>query len=170
MIKCYQPIEYDASYIVNAVQEYLPKAIWRWKTYMTVAVGFHLLSEPIVQSDRLLKQLHDKFQPQLRLYQIPSKSFYRFHKDALFDVSMNMILEQYNCHTVFINEVLNEHVYKLDELVYTPQKFYLFNTQIPHAVMNLDDRERVLVSFNFPKGISFETVDDWYQNEFLPQQ
>jgi hypothetical protein len=164
MEKYFYKIDTDTELIIEAVKNHLPKAQWYWASYMTIASGFHIISKPVVEKDPFLKSLNDIFKAEVRIYKVPSKSWYRWHKDALFGVSMNMVLEDYECHTLFYGDAINEHLNNVIELKYQPKTWYLFNTQEVHGVLNLDSRDRILVSMNFPKEVSYEEVKQWYVN------
>jgi hypothetical protein len=49
------------------------------------------------------------------------------------------------------------------ELKYEPKKFYLFNSQKQHSVINLD-RDRILITYLFHKPKTYQDIKDWYVN------
>jgi hypothetical protein len=99
--------------------------------------------------------------------------FYKWHTDTYAAVHINMLLEDYNSKTLFEVEEPYPQVKMFTELKYTPGKWYLFNAQERHCVMNFDSRDRYLLSYTITKentqGIDnvYEHVLDWYKNEYL---
>ena len=66
-----------------------------------------------------------------------------------------------------------ENIY-VDELIYTPGEWVLFNPKEKHSVINLDNRDRVLVSYRLKPGLfgypnkktTYQDVLDWFKNEY----
>ena len=161
-------INHDTSKIVESIRSFIPTATWRWIPFMTVPINFKSLSRKISNNDTLLlKPLAEKFKGVLRLYKIPGHSVYKWHRDAYVGCSLNMVLENYNCHTLFATDFQNDSIFKIEELVYIPTKFYLFNSQSLHTVVNVDPRDRILVTVTFPKSVLFETIKYWFENEYI---
>jgi hypothetical protein len=162
MSKKFLEINYNTSKIVESINSFLPDTLWGWVPYMVIAKNFNEIAEKICDEDKeLLNPLSKEFNGQLKLYKFPSNSFYQWHTDTDIGVSINMVLDHYNSHTLFGNGYENLHTIKVEELVYTPKKFYLFNSQKYHTVVNLDSRDRILVSFIFDRSISYDMIKEW---------
>jgi hypothetical protein len=159
-------IDHDATVIAESVNAFLPDATWKWIPFMTVSTNFKGVGKEIANNDTLLKLLVEKFNGALKLYKFPGNSVYKWHKDAFVGCSLNMVLENYNCHTLFSTDFQHNNIFKVEELVYVPKKFYLFNSQTLHTVINLDPRERILVTIIFDKSVSFETIKNWLETEY----
>lgn len=73
--------------------------------------------------------------------------YYQLHKDTDRGVSINMLLEQEDALCAFADPEKKETV-KLD---YELNKLYLFNTQVPHTVLNFTgDRYLFTTRFSDP--------------------
>ena len=152
--------------IVDTIKEFLDKAVWVWVPYMLLAYNF---PEKEIVNDSFLTEISEKFGGKLRLYKIPKNSVYNWHQDYNVGCALNLVMDEYNCHTLFSTKT---HSYKTTtghpiihdviELKYVPCKYTLFNNQQLHQVVNLDDRDRYLLTMTFPKEISYEVVKDWY--------
>ena len=160
-------INHDTTKIIDSVKTFLPSVVWECIPYMTVSANFIDVSREIINNDTMLKILIEKFSGELRLYKFPGNSVYRWHKDAVIGCSLNMVLENYHCHTLFSTDFQNGNVFKVEELVYTPNKFYLFNSQILHTVVNLDPRDRILLTLTFNRSVLFEDVKNYLENEYI---
>jgi hypothetical protein len=145
--------------IVATVKEFLDKAIWVWVPYMVLAYNF---PEKEITNDSFLTEISNKFGGKLRLYKISKNSVYNWHKDYNVGCALNLVMDEYNCHTLFSKTYGHPIIDNVIELKYVPGKYTLFNNQQLHQVVNLDDRDRYLLTMTFPKELSYHTVKDWY--------
>lgn len=147
--------------ILDKVFEFLPSANWEWVPYMNLAKNF---PAKLLFEDAFLNSIPKKFQPTLRLYNFPSNTIYNWHRDANIGCSFNMVLDDYKAYTLFNPSdrlgITNEIV----ELSYEKQKWYLFNSQILHQVINLHHNNRYLLTITFPKIIKYNEVLEWVKN------
>ena len=60
---------------------------------------------------------------------------------------------EHNSHTMFVEEVGTQSMQCI-ELSYEPGRFYLFNNQMPHSVVNLSGN-RYLLSLEFDKPFTY---------------
>ena len=88
---------------------------------------------------------------QLGLLKIPSKSFYNWHVD---DFRQSCIKNSY-----YHNNII--------ELKYNPFTYYLFNTQKKHAVVNLDCKDRYLLSLYFEEETSYDILRNKLQSTLI---
>ena len=145
---------------IEAVKKFISTAIWQWIPYMPVASNFY----EATQSDPFIKDIAAEFNGKLRLYKFPAKQVYHWHKDASVGCSLNMVLEEYNSHSLFIHpERDNKYVEPVVELKYKLETWYIFNSQAMHSVINLDDRDRILFTLIMPKDIDYHDVVAWYK-------
>jgi hypothetical protein len=144
--------------ILDKVFDFIPNSEWRWVPYMNLSINFpaHLLLK-----DKFLNSIPKTFRPTLRLYKFDSQSIYNWHKDADIGCSFNMVLDDYHCHTIFSPTNRLGIVHDFVELQYEKQKWYLFNSQILHLVMNLHTDSRYLLTVTFPKTVKYEDVFNW---------
>lgn len=83
--------------------------------------------------------------------QMTPAEYYGLHTDTVRGVSINMLLENHHSHCVFVDPVNGKD---LIELCYEPGEMYVFNSQIPHTVINLsENRYMFSVQFQEPKQL-----------------
>jgi len=92
---------------------------------------------------------------------------YNWHTDTRRGVGVNMLLTPNTRSFCAFSVDANQLVFKIEELKYKPNTYYLFNTQVPHTVYNFETT-RYLLSVEFAKDcdeLSFEDlVKDVQQN------
>lgn len=141
------------------------EATWDWQPNFHVCQNF---KEELFKDD-FLGAVGRKFGGFLSLYKVPARCFYKWHRDGRHMWSINMVLDNFNSHTLFEKNTENTLMY-IDELVYNPKEWVIFNTQELHSVVNLDHRDRVLVTYrisqNNPNKRSYQEVLDWFINEY----
>lgn len=148
------------------VNEYAKTARWSWVPFMNVARSFqNTLGSKIIQQNELLTKLQSKFDAKMRLYMFPSMTCYNWHRDAEIGCSMNLVLDDYSAHTLFNPANRKDILDKVIELKYEKNKWYLFNSQILHTVINLDTRDRPLLTLSFPLGVDYQTVLKFIKSE-----
>ena len=79
---------------------------------------------------------------------------YHWHRDQNRLACINLLLSvEHHSHTLFGEPVdqLNMHCL---ELQHQPGRYYLFNNQVPHAVINLDV-DRHLLSLEFEQAVAY---------------
>jgi hypothetical protein len=145
---------------IKSVKQSISNASWQWIPYMTVADNFF----ESLSFDPFIKEIATQFGGHLKLYKVPSNYVYHWHKDANIGCSLNMVLEEYNSHTLFIHpERDNKYVEPFVELKYKPETWYIFNSQERHTVINLDKRDRILFTLIMPKQTNYHDVVAWYK-------
>ena len=163
-------IDQDVDDIIPIIENFLNIVEWKWVPYQNVAIDTKTIESQILEVCPLLSQFKEKFGGKFCLYKIPSQSVYTWHRDYSISCSLNMVLEEYNCHTVFDKSKHpldssppdQSNILSVIELKYEPKKFYIFNSQLTHSVTNLD-RDRTLVTYIFPKFLtSYYDIRDWY--------
>lgn len=90
----------------------------------------------------------------------PSMISYFWHEDGDRKSTINMQLN-YNghSHTIFGNKQSDWHM-DIEELVYEPGYFYLFNTQEPHEMINLGV-DRYLFTTRIESDPTYEELLEW---------
>jgi hypothetical protein len=161
----YYKVNYKPSYI-NEIVEFLPHASWRWVPFMTVATNFqNSLGLQLTENDILLKSLKEKYWGSLKLYQFPSHTFYPWHKDAEIGCSLNLIMQDYRSITLFKSDTNRTDILQdIIELKYEKNVWYVFNSQLEHAVVNLDERDRILLTITFPKTVKYQDLLSYVKN------
>jgi len=152
----------------NQLLEYIKTATF---TYTDQNKIDHLPS--VYSEDKLLRAVRAKYNGRMSVFKLWPNMFYKWHKDGYAAMHINMLLEDYNSKTLFEIEETYSTVKQFTELKYTPGKWYLFNAQETHCVINFDLRDRYLLSYTIDKKDTtdipnvYEHVLDWYKNEYL---
>jgi len=85
---------------------------------------------------------------------------YDWHTDTRRGVGINMLLTPHSRSFCAFAPDRDEQVFKIEELLYKPMTYYLFNTQVEHTVYNFE-ATRYLLSIEFAKEkhqLSFNDV------------
>jgi hypothetical protein len=162
----------DLFYEINSTPDYLEEvrnfsktAEWTWVPFMNISINFqNTLGKKISKSDIFLSNLQTKFSGTLRLYMFPRMTVYNWHRDSAMGCSLNLVMEDYNSSSLFTRSnqsILNEVI----QLPYKKNTWYLFNSQILHSVVNLDQKDRILLTFTFPKNVSYDEVLSYIKSE-----
>ena len=98
----------------------------------------------------ILNQIHNQFAiKHAGILRLKPYRCYDWHVDQYRGVTVNCLLTpSIKTHCVFGKPDGNEH-FDFLELTYQPNTLYLFNTQVPHMVMNWDETRYVF-------GVEFE--------------
>jgi len=162
-------IDQNIDPIVPIINEFLTTVEWKWVPYQNIAINTSSIELEILEACPLLSKFKQQFGGKFHLYNIPGKAVYTWHRDHSISCALNMVLEEYHCHTLFSKSKHpldssppdQNNILSVVELKYEPKKFYIFNNQLPHSVTNLD-RDRTLVTYIFPKPASYYDIRDWY--------
>jgi hypothetical protein len=151
---------------LNKVREYAATAKWTWVPFMNISINFQkTLGLELIKQDPLLDNLRIKFNGIMRLYMFPSMTVYNWHRDVEMGCSINLVMEDYDSHTLFNPTDKKEILDNVVELKYEKNKWYLFNSQILHSVVNVDPRDRLLLTITFPKHVQYQEILDFLKSE-----
>lgn len=93
----------------------------------------------------------------------PSMISYFWHEDGDRNSTINMQISYDNhSHTLFGDKKSDWHM-DVEELIYEPGCFYLFNTQQPHEMINLG-KERYLFTTRIADDPTYEELSVWALN------
>ena len=148
--------------ILNKVFDFLPKAKWEWVPYMNMATN---LPHHLIKHDPFLSGIPLKFYPALRLYKFSSNGVYNWHRDKDIGCSLNMVLDDYRAFTLFNSDDKIGITNNVTELAYEKHRWYLFNSQILHQVVNLHPTDRYLLTITFPKIIQYNDVLSYFKTQ-----
>ena len=96
---------------------------------------------------------------QLGILKMPEHRAYHWHRDQNRQACINLLLSiEHHSHTLFGEPVNSTNMHCL-ELCYRPGRYYLFNNQVPHTVINLDV-DRYLLSLEFKREIPYLDLRD----------
>ena len=161
--ECFKKLTFDCK-ILDIIENHIPHAEWEWIPWNYVCVN--LPYKDLEHKDPFLDKMWS-IGGRFCLFKLPAKTTYNWHKDIKNKVSLNLILTEYDCHTLFSighYEYLNSYNMPIldivTELKYEPRKWYLFNTQIRHKVVNLDSRDRYLLTIVFQNDHSYESLKE----------
>ena len=91
---------------------------------------------------------------QIGILRMPDHWVYHWHRDQDRQACINMLLStDHHSHTLFGQSINNTNMH-CRELAYEPGRYYLFNNQIPHTVINLDV-DRHLFSLEFAEAVPY---------------
>lgn len=94
---------------------------------------------------------------QLGILKMPDHWVYHWHRDQNRQACINLLLSRHHhSHTLFGEPVNGTNMHCL-ELTYRPGRYYLFNNQVPHTVINLDV-DRYLLSLEFEEARSYDEL------------
>lgn len=161
----YRKLEQEPRFL-DQVREYAKTAIWTWVPSTNISIDFQKnLGPQLINQDEMLSKLKLKFNATMRLYMFPSMTVYNWHRDAEMGCSLNLVLDDYSAHTLFNPTDMKEIIDSVVELKYEKNKWYLFNSQILHSVINVDSKDRVLLTITFPKNVTYNEVSDYLNSE-----
>ena len=116
--------------------------------------------EKYVNEDNFLNHIDKFIKPygKLELFKFPPMTQYDWHVDTYNKCNFNLVFEHYNSLSLFKtkkedsnNSDLHFSNFNIISLNYVPKTWYLFNTQLEHTVINLDEKVRYLLSYTVHK-------------------
>ena len=139
------------AHALNALQE-------SWVTYY----NFSALPAPheILITDPFLLKLAGKRKLRGGILRLEPDTCYDWHVDTDRKVGLNMLLSDDGGSRCLFLDGEPGLVFKVQELKYRPAAYYVFNTQVPHAVLNTT-KPRYLFSLEFleeDRGLTFDEL------------
>lgn len=107
------------------------------------------IPDEVVQKDSFLKALYAKEPFMAGITKMNPATVYDWHTDSRRGVTINMLVDAGFCMTLYTTSEPN-YVRPIRPVEYKPEHYHLFNTQIPHSVLNFD-RPRYLFTIEFQK-------------------
>jgi hypothetical protein len=142
-------------------------ATWKYIPYIWVVANGPDGRATWINTDPFLSAVHARFGGWTDFYLTKPRHAHSWHTDAAEQVSINMVFEEYNSLTLFSVENPQPDIHNFAELKYRPNQWTIINTAKKHTVLNLENRNRYLMCYRPPGGTSYQTVVDWYRNEYL---
>ena len=125
------------------------------------------LPHELIYQDEFFRWLSQRYNFVAGVLKLDPYTCYNWHTDTRRGVGINMLLTPNTRSFCAFGLDANQLVFKIEELKYKPNTYYLFNTQMPHTVYNFETT-RYLLSVEFAKDrdeLSFEDlVKDVQQN------
>jgi len=98
----------------------------------------------------------EKFNAMPLIFKINPMTWYDWHTDSTRQCAINLLLTGYNSHCFFGDRESRDLVH-LTELTYSPNTYYLLNTQTKHAVLNFTET-RYLLSIGVNNPFSYREI------------
>jgi hypothetical protein len=90
------------------------------------------------------------------IFKMEPMTWYDWHTDATRQCSINMLIDG-DKSKCFFGDRKSRDIVNITELVYEPYTCYLLNTQIKHAVLNLDNT-RYMLSIGFDEPNNYQDI------------
>lgn len=162
MNNAYYPIPYKST-ILEDINMYINGLDNNsWNKYYNFNVS--QLPNEIVYKDSVLKHLIDQIDLQVGILKMDPYTCYNWHIDTDRIVGINMLIHHNNSKCLFTQNS-NEVTFPIHELNYQPETYYIFNTKIPHCVINFDGY-RYMLSLEFidkNKIITFNQLTEMFK-------
>lgn len=125
----------------------------RWMT----SHGFDILNlSPLIFRDSPLFNLIATKKGKPSILKMNPMTWYDWHTDETRRCAINMLVEGFDSQCFFGNRK-DRDIVNITELKYEPHTYYLFNTQIKHAVLNLNN-VRYMLSIGFNDPNTYESI------------
>jgi len=111
----------------------------------------------LAMKDEFLKKLFEKHKFLIGVLKLEPNNVYNWHIDGERAVGINALIEESNSHCLFIDNIVNDYVFETSELKYQVGEYVVFNTSIPHMVINFE-KERYMLTVKFSEKISYEEL------------
>jgi hypothetical protein len=150
---CYVPLRLRAGGLVDHCRQLVADQQTLWLPHFgflaTPLSRDWITSEPALRAVQQICPI-----AQLGILQMPDHWVYHWHRDQNRQACINLLISSnHHSHTLFGRSVSDTSMHCL-ELRYEPGRFYLFNNQVPHSVINLDVN-RYLFSLEFTEPLSY---------------
>jgi hypothetical protein len=106
----------------------------------------------VLATSDILSELNSRIKIQYTgITKMKPAEHYRLHTDSVRGVSINMLIQHHQSQCMFVGD-LQKGPYI--ELCYEPGVLYVFNSQIPHTVINLsENRYMFSIQFQEPRQV-----------------
>jgi hypothetical protein len=109
-----------------------------------------IVDPKVYEKEKLFIDLKKKYNFTMGLIRLDPHVCYNWHQDTKRGVGINMMINDVKSHCLFATHQINEITTGFTELKYKPHTYYLFNTQIPHMVINFAE-PRYMMTIEFAK-------------------
>ena len=160
MNNLYREFLQESILITKLLDNFIASDAWEKDT----GWDFSLIDRKIWSSEPLLTIIDKHFKiAHCVILKMNANVMYNWHTDWTRGLSINMLLGDSRSHCFFGFEKGDGYNDNFVELNYKPKKFYLFNTQHRHSVLNFD-APRYMFSVNFVKdkdSLTYNEVFEW---------
>lgn len=124
--------------------------------------GFSILKlSPLLFKNTKIFELILKHKGTPLIFKMNPMTWYDWHTDETRTCAINMLLSGYDSKC-FFGDRKNRDIVSLTELTYQVDTYYLLNTQVKHAVLNLSNT-RYLLSIGFEHPNTYEDILNYYK-------
>jgi len=133
------------------------------------------IPEKFYLQEPLLEKINSQFKIKVASVYISQKQTgYPFHTDGYRNVTINMLISSGISHSlfkiedwVFENRLFVAEEWHFEELVFKEKTFYLYNTDLPHGVINFE-KDRYMFSIVFEDNrLTYKELYDWCEKNDL---
>ena len=155
---CFTEIKTKSNELVLYLEHLISNNNLSWQQHFGFDVIF--LDDSWIQKELALNQINKIHTiKQLGLLRVKQKSFYDWHVDDYRQSCINCLVSvEHHSYCLFGEHKDEWYHNNIIELKYKPYTYYLFNNQKKHAVMNLDKKDRYLLSLYFQEEVSYEIL------------
>jgi hypothetical protein len=177
---CFKKLKHKSVYLYDicnsAVRnlENLPKEKRTNLKYYCNLQAFDI-PEKFYLQEPLLEKINSQFKIKVASVCISQKQTgYPFHKDGHRNVTINMLISSGVSHSLFKiedwvwedREFVGEE-WHFEELIFEEKTFYLYNTDLPHSVINFE-RDRYMFSIVFEDNkLTYKELYNWCEENDL---
>ena len=167
----YAELKNKSEVIYDHCKDILSDKDVKWEPYYDFSI--FKISNKLIDQEPILKKINEKYKIKLILVvKLEPYETYVWHTDSTRGASINMILSPHENKSYCLFGVpIKNSTKRMDfyELKYNPKTFYLFNTQVPHTVINFD-KIRYIFSLEFVTeydDLKYSDLYKWLRNENL---
>ena len=155
---CFSEIKIKSNRLVLYLEHLIFSENLTWQQHFGFDVIF--LDGSWIEKELALNQINKIHAiKQLGLLRVKHKSFYDWHVDDYRQSCINCLVSKEHHSYCLFGEHKDEWYHNnIIELKYKPYTYYLFNNQKKHAVLNLDKKDRYLLSLYFKEEASYEIL------------
>lgn len=153
----------DMSYVDEAkTVNYITPEVEKRDGYM-VTQNFYSGSCSFNQST-FMKKLNQRFGSTRADYlKFTPCSYYHWHADILRNCAINVLIEEVPDSVTIFKEQITRLSFNTMVCDYVPRQFVLFNTSVPHCVINSNKtKTRHILTITLPKAVTFEELKDYF--------
>jgi hypothetical protein len=125
--------------------------------------GFNVLQVPeeIMDKDWRFEALRKRYPFVAGITKMQPYNVYNWHTDAKRSGTINMMIDHESSHCLFTTDT-ESRVSGFQELIYRHKTYYIFNTQVPHMVVNLEGN-RFMLTLEFRDTVTCQNLYDFFE-------
>ena len=151
---------------ITSHPELLEYAVKRPSMYWVLLHSFLVTKVPseLYAQDPFVSTILERFNGQAVILQMPARSIYNFHVDSERSVSVNLLLNNFDCSHSYYRVPMTQggrpsaSVDHIVELNYEPGQAYVLNTGETHGVINTGDKPRLVFALSIDKPVKYSDV------------